>query len=93
MLIVGATLAMTSFAAPKKDATTMYWVAVEPKKNDPNEKLVWLRTCDRKNIKQVTHKFAKKIQMEGTGILNDGKTLNVDCRKQCNYNEEFDCFK
>ncbi len=30
--------------------------------------------------------------MEGTGILADGRTLNVMCRKQCNYNNEFDCF-
>ena len=71
----------------------MYWVAVEPAKPKPNEKMVWLRNCKHQNIKQVGHSFAKKIQMEGTGLLNDGRGYNVDCRKQCNYNEDFDCFE
>ena len=71
----------------------MYWVAVEPNSPKPDEKMVMLRTCAKKDIKKVGYSFAKKIQMEGTGILNDGRGYNVDCRKQCNYNDQFDCFE
>ena len=44
LLALGA-LALTSYAAKQKDATTFYWVAVE--KNDGLAKDTWLRDCKR----------------------------------------------
>ena len=85
MLFALSTLAVTTYAAKQKDATTFYWVAVE-KESKGGAKDTWLRNCKKQNVAKVSKKFAKEIQMEGTGILEDGRTLNVMCRKQCNYN-------
>jgi len=65
----------------KNAALTYYWVVFES--DYPGPRNVQLKSCSRKNIAVVNARFAKDIQLEGTGILKDGRVVNIGSDDNC----------
>jgi len=66
---------------------TYYWLALQNEYSTSGKK-VWLGTCDKKKIVEVSEDFAVNIRMEGSGIAG-GKVLNLD---DCDCGSGFNCF-
>ncbi len=56
---------------------TYYWVAFEGDYSGTADTV--LETCAYEYLATVPYDFAVALRMEGTGKLNDGRLLNVDC--------------
>lgn len=65
---------------------TYYWMAQEGKAGARNTTLYSPR-C--KPIAKVSRKYARRLSMEGTGLLRDGRTVNVARSCGCGYSPCF----
>jgi len=60
---------------------TMYWVAYES--DFSGEKTAKLETCDGELMTMVTPEFWESANLEGTGILTDGRVFNLGANTGC----------
>jgi 3D (Asp-Asp-Asp) domain-containing protein len=61
---------------------TFYWVVSQ--EEDPAEPAVRvLRDAQCQRIARVGKRFAGRLELEGTGVLNDGRILNADGHCRC----------
>lgn len=60
---------------------TYYWVAAE--KSDDGPRNVALRDRRCKTIARVSRSFARRLRLEGTGKLQDGRTVNIGGACRC----------
>ena len=67
---------------------TYYWVAHESEESGSGAKDTNLLTCKGAVIAKVTKHYAERVRMEGTGRLQDGRMVNLDC--DCG--SSFKCF-
>ncbi|CDW73033.1 3d domain protein [Stylonychia lemnae] len=87
-LALSALLATTTFATQAD--LTYYWICFESDESGSGPKDTVLKTCGGKNIATVTNHYAKRIRVEGTGKLNDGRVLNIG---GCDCGNSFSCFE
>lgn len=63
---------------------TYYWAAVE-RPDEPENRLLRAPSC--RKLTRVSRRFARRLRMEGTGVLEDGRVINIagncECGKTC----------
>jgi len=67
---------------------TYYWIVFE--KEFPGRPSVPLYTVKGKVITVVTEQFAERVSMEGTGVLRDGRVVNL--HEKCKFAKHNWCF-
>ncbi len=67
---------------------TYYWIVYE--QEFPGRPAVPLYTTDGKVIAVVTDRFAERVTMEGTGVLRDGRIVNL--HEECDFATHGWCF-
>lgn len=66
---------------------TYYWMAKEDKGPTSREVQLYTRRC--KPLAKVSKQFATRLAREGTGQLQDGRTINVSGQCNCDYSPCF----
>jgi 3D (Asp-Asp-Asp) domain-containing protein len=68
---------------------TYYWMASEADTGDDRPANTTLYSPQCKPIAHVSRKFARHASLEGTGVLRDGRTINVARKCDCGYSPCF----
>ncbi|CAG7728562.1 unnamed protein product [Allacma fusca] len=69
---------------------TMYWVVHESSMKLGSDTA--LKTCRGQILANVSHQFALKIRLEGSGVLRNGRIINLSNCK-CKPGTDFSCFQ